>query len=546
MARGRALAAVLAASLLAVSGAARSEARTPRMGGTVAILSTLTLEPPCLNPVVLPCAALNLPILSVLSGAFSVGPDSTYRPQLVSQVDVKRTLPFTLTYHIRPEARWSDGVPISAKDFVFTHETFRDHAPLEFEDPQRTKVRSVRALDAKTVRVVLRSRFGFWRNLFSVVLPEHALRGEDVARVWQDGIDNPKTGRRIGSGPFLVGGWTRGKQLTLVRNARYWGPHRAYLDKIVIRFPEGAEALSGAAIAGLLRQADLDIAQRPVGYSDGLVSELRRAPGVALRFVPGRAWEHFDIRMDRGGHPALKLKLVRRALAYAIDREAIVRTLFSEITPRPSPLDNIIHLADSRYYEPNWSVYRHRPDEARRLLEQAGCRRGADGIYLCSGERLSLRLISRGATATRVQILDLARVQLRQAGIEAVPSYATQAGHIQLLASGDFDLTLFTWFSTLGDDSARGLFGCGGPLNYTGYCQRLVTHDLSEAELIFKASERARVLNHADAQMARDVPVIPLFQVPWVAAIRSTIRGHVLHTTNLTWNAENWWLARER
>ena len=53
-------------------------------------------------------------------------------------------------------------------------------------------------------------------------------------------IDNPKTGRPIGSGPFLVERWERGKQLTLVRNPRYWGPHAAYLDRIVIRFCKDA------------------------------------------------------------------------------------------------------------------------------------------------------------------------------------------------------------------------------------------------------------------------------------------------------------------
>ena len=83
--------------------------------------------------------------------------------------------------------------------------------------------------------MVLRSRLAEWRLLFDHVLPRHALAGKDLRKVWRNGIDNPKTGKPIGSGPFLVR-WEQGRQLTLVRNPRYWGPHVAYLDRIVLRF----------------------------------------------------------------------------------------------------------------------------------------------------------------------------------------------------------------------------------------------------------------------------------------------------------------------
>ena len=100
----------------------------------------------------------------------------------------------------------------------------------------RTEVRSVRAARREDGRVVLRSRLAGWRELFGDVLPRHALAGDDLASVWTDRIDNPKTGAPIGSGPFLVERWERGKQFTLRRNPRYWGPHPAYLDRLVVRF----------------------------------------------------------------------------------------------------------------------------------------------------------------------------------------------------------------------------------------------------------------------------------------------------------------------
>ena len=91
-----------------------------------------------------------------------------------------------------------------------------------FTRPALAEVGSVRPLDARTVRVVLRSRFGGWRLLFPYVLPAHALAGADFATVWNDGFDDPRTGRPIGSGPFLVRRWERGREITFERNPRYW------------------------------------------------------------------------------------------------------------------------------------------------------------------------------------------------------------------------------------------------------------------------------------------------------------------------------------
>ena len=508
----------------------------------MAVAAAAPTEPPCLNVLISPCKDRPLPVLAVLSGAFELGPDYVRRPRLVSDVGFTTKPPFTLTYHIRPEARWSDGTPITAGDFLFTYRARLKFPPRGDDNPYATRIRSVRTIDAKTVRVVLRSRFFSWREaLFDVVLPQHALQGENLEKIWTDRIDNPKTGRPIGSGPFLVGRWEQGKELTLVRNPSYWGPHRAYLDRIVVRFLPIA---FDPDVADLFRKREADIIQ--LDFTEELVSELRRVPGVKLLFPPDApAWELLDIRIGPGGHPALKSKLVRRALAYGIDRVAIVRALFGEIGLELQPLDSAILRSSNRFYRPNWSRYRYRPAEARRLLERARCRRGDDGIYSCAGERLSLRFVARGAQARRVQTLELVQKQLRQAGVEVVPSYASGRAHDQVLETGAFDVTLFA----LNGPGAEGggtkdLYGCGGEQNYMGYCQRLVTRDLDQSDRILDAGQRARVLNRADAQLARDVPTIPLFEVRSVAAVRSTLRNFVPNALDPTWEAEKWWLAR--
>jgi len=531
----RALAAAIVISLLAVSGAGGAGAQTPRRGGTVVYVAGS--EPTCLNVFIGTCTVIagwGVPEL-VLKGAFSFAPGNTLRPQLVSNVEYTRKAPFTLTYHIRPEAHWSDGVQISARDFFFTHQAFSKYPENDYDgDLQLTTVRSVRALNAKTVRVVLRARFAGWRTLFRGVLPRHVLAGEDLTSIWSDRIDNPKTGQPIGSGPFLVGAWERGKQLTLVRNERYWGPHPAYLERIVLRSLSPAEDLG---------RGEFDILWAPVFPQQ----DYPRLPGFGRSFRPGLTFQHLEIRVGPGGHSALRGKqgkLVRRALAYGINRAGIVRALFGEIDPKRRPLDSNVFLAQSPFYRPNWHSYGFRPREARRLLEQSGCRRSADGIYVCKGQQLSLSLFTTAGNMARERIVQLVQAQLRRAGIEVIPAYAPAVTLFdQILPSGNWDLALFGYAYGPDPYGRDDYFGCGGSDNWTGYCQRLVTRDLDQADRILDRAQQARILNRADAQMARDVPVIPLLQGLLAVYVRSNVRNFFMSFPGDYWKAENWWVA---
>ena len=98
-------------------------------------------------------------------------------------------------------------------------------------------------------------------------------------------------------------------------------------------------------------------------------------------------------------------------------------------------------------------------------------------------------------------------------------------------------------FESTPNPTGNSAFGCGGSQNFTGYCQRLVTKDLDQADRILDARQQARVMNRADAQMARDMPALPLFQVPVPTAVRNIVKNFVQALNPLT-NSENWWRER--
>jgi peptide/nickel transport system substrate-binding protein len=541
-----ALLAAIPVALLAVSGAGGSPAQTPRSGGTARFGSPVA-EPPCLNVLLATCdrpGVIGTSVFreEVLASAFEIGPDNTYRESLVSGVDYTTKPPFTLTYSIRPDARWSDGVPISAADFVFTHQAHVSLARKGALSPFRTQmvdlVRRITPVDRKTVRVVLRSRFAGWRGLFANVLPRHALEGVDLEKIWSDRIDNPKTGAPIGSGPFLIERWERGGKLTLRRNPSYFGPHRAYLERLEVHFL----ATPGERL-GSVRGGAVDYA---VGLGDpDVVPELRREAGLRILATQGLGLEHFEIRVAHGGHPALENKLVRRALAYGIDRVAILRQIYGDVDPRLRLLDSMVFPTQSSRYAPNWRGYRYRPALARQLLGRAGCRRDPGGVYACEGRPLSLRFYTSSGVPPRARVLSLVQAQLRQVGVEVIPTFTSRPILFgQIIPSGAFDAALFNSIYSPESSGLKDVFGCQGPQNITGYCQRHVTRDLDQGDRILDSSRRAAALNRGDRQLAKDVPVIPLYQFVELAAHRTTLRGVVLTPTYHLTGAENWWLER--
>ena len=112
----------------------------------------------------------------------------------------------------------------------------------------------------------------------------------------------------------------------------------------------------------------------------------------------------------------------------------------------------------------------------------------------------------------------------------------------QILPQGAFDVALFSWGGSPAASWAP-VFGCGGIQNFTGYCQRLVTAHLDQADRMLDARRHARVFNRADRGLASDVPTIPLFQFVFTVAYDTSVRNFVFLTWNPFWNAENWWLA---
>jgi ABC-type transport system substrate-binding protein len=535
---GVALVVVLGAGS-AAGGGALTQAETPVSGGTlnlVAEVATRTLNPYDGGQL---SGWTLFETAPVLEGAFHQAPDGSFEPQLVTGVDLS-TGPFTLTYHIDPAAVWSDGQPVSAGDFIFTWDTIEANPTFVPSTAGYDKILSMTALDSKTVQVVFSSVVAFWKELFSPVLPEHALNGADFTNVWTSAVDDPHTGQPIGDGPFLVSS-SSSSLVTLTRNAQWWGPHAPYLSSIVFHVITDRTAEVNALLSGQV-QAIYPTFGTDISAS---LASLRTTPGIATQSSPIPFFEHIDFNLTGTGGPMEDQVWVRQAIADAIDRPAIVSFLFGSLFPTLPVGQSSIFFPSQTGYAPDFATYAYSVSQVTSLMNAHSCTLGVDNIWICSGQRMSFTL-DYNANGTRDTETSMIAAEAQAAGIEIVPAVVpTDTFFGSVLPNHDFQLALYAWVQTGDPSDWDTAYKCGGIDNYPGYCNTAVDTALASVDTDTDPAQRIVDANHADALLAQDVPVFPLWSRPDFLDYSTKVRGFVDNPNfdGPLWNAQDIWLA---
>jgi peptide/nickel transport system substrate-binding protein len=288
-----------------------------------------------------------------------------------------------VTYYIRKNARWSDGVPITGRDFAFTLNTitnlrYREHISQEgYED-----IRSVKG-NGKVVTMTFKRNYAAWRNLFGYVLPQHALAGSDMLTVWNDCICNPKKGNApIGDGPFLLTRFDRGSGVTLTRNPRGWFGKRAKLGSIVFRFITNTNSEIQA-----IRSGEVDAIYPAPQLA---LAGLRGRSGLRVVSHLGLQWEHIEIQQGAKGNPLAKQRWVRQALITALNRQSAARALYGTLNPKVGVLNSLSRLTNEPTYNPkHFSKWNYSVSKVAQIMQAHNCSKGGDGIYRCGGTKMS-------------------------------------------------------------------------------------------------------------------------------------------------------------
>ncbi len=264
----------------------------------------------------------------------------------------------TITLKLRDDIAWSDGTPITSKDFVFTHEMVISPQNAVAQTNPDDLMESVTAPDERTVVVTFKEPYAPWlAKLYRGLLPEHVLKPVFD----KDGsIDQAEWNRAptVGCGPYVFAEWESGSFTRFVVNENYWGG-RPKIDEIFFRFvPDDASQVAA------LKNKEGDLGTF-ISYSD--IPDLEASGMKVEKVFSGYTEGIYFMQQPDLGSPAVKDKLVRQAIAYATNREAVTKDLLLGLTEV-----GITYWDNTPYTDPTLTPYPFDPEKAKQLLDQAG------------------------------------------------------------------------------------------------------------------------------------------------------------------------------
>jgi peptide/nickel transport system substrate-binding protein len=417
----------------------------------------------------------------------------------------------TWTFHLRPGVKFSDGRPMTSADAQFTIE----RAIKGLNGYIDAAIDTVDAPDPATVRIHTRHPWGPLLGDLSLyanaVLPKD-LNGMSSAQFFA---------HPVGTGPFMLDHWKKGQELKLVRNPHYWQAGKPLLDSVTFTvLPDDNTRLLQ------LRGGQAHIVEFPPFSA---LSSLQQTPNISVDIFPSTSVSYIGMNERK---PQFADVHVRRAISYAIDRQAIIKSvLFGHGQPANS------------FFSPAWPFYNPQtPDlwydlaKAKQELAMSSFPHGfATTMMVIAGDTVN------GGVAQIVQPnLQALGINMKIASYDPSTFQTLQLNH-------SYDMFPDYYTLDIGDpdedvpwcvDPVRG----GVDSLYTNYRNTDVMKWGLQAESTIDPTKRAAIYAKIQDQVAMDAPFAELYYSPYVYAHRDSVNGFTVYPTG-NYHLEDVWLA---
>jgi peptide/nickel transport system substrate-binding protein len=417
------------------------------------------------------------------------------------------------TFELRPNVRFHDGTPFDADAVVFSFERqiIPEHPAHEADfvwTHAYHNIRRVRAVGPLRVQFEIDRPYApFLANL---AMGPAAIVSPTAVRRWgRDFGRHP-----VGTGPYRFVEWIPGDRITLERNPDYWDQPARTRYLVLLAMPDAKQRLQA------LESGAADIIQQLEPDDIPLVS---LHPDLRLAMAPAALVSYLAMNTQRR---PLNDPRIRRAIAHAIRREALVKLIYQGLgIPAIGPLPPNVWGARSDVV-----TYPYDPARARKLLAEAGWQ---------GAREPPLKLFAPSSPSQFVpapaRVAGIIKRCLNEVGIGVDVILSDPADHQRALWAGEHDLALHGWFNDNGDpdsflytlldsDNTTGT----RPSNIAFYSNGWFHDVIGMAQRTTDRTERERLYSQAQAILAIDVPWVPLAHSKIVFAERTSVRGLVV------------------
>ncbi len=439
-----------------------------------------------------------------------------------------------ITFHLRDDVFWHDGVPVTARDVAFTWERVVDPAVPFFNPGYFDSWEAAEVLDDHTVRFTVRPRSNLLYGwTLTAILPEHILGDVPPSELATHpfGTVSP-----VGSGPFRFVERVPGDRWVFEANPDF--PMelggRPYADRLVYRqIPE--DAVAEAA----LRTGEVDMI---LDVNPAAAARLSADSNLVVTSFPSA--EYSLIAWNTRRVPFMDVE-VRRAMTLAMDRGSI-----SEVVRGPYGSVSAGPVGPWHWtYDPDWEPYPFDPDSARALLDSAGwVDENGDGMREKQGVPLRFELLYTPRQAW-MDIATIVQANLADVGVIVEPTAREQASLVPLVTSPDrrFDAFLVSWTRDVPLDD-RDLWACDrvdAPMQFTGWCRPELDLVLDSMQVVSDRETLRGLTRRYEMMVAEAQPYTFLFNVETVVARRARLRGVTVDSRGPWESVTDWWLDSE-
>jgi peptide/nickel transport system substrate-binding protein len=234
----------------------------------------------------------------------------------------------TWTFKIRPGMTWQDGRPATARDAAFTYTYIIENDMTAYSSFTKHIEKAV-AVDDLTLQLVCDKPKANMLRLWIPILPEHIWSKVDPAEAGERYANEPPI---VGSGPFQCVEWKKGQYVRLQANPDYWrGAPK--IDEVLFLTYQDRDAMIQELTAGIIDGA--------YGVPPAQLKRLQATAGIEAISFSTPTWDYLSFNCYGGaskGHPALRDPMFRRALAWAVDKESIVKIAYGGLATAGSTI----------------------------------------------------------------------------------------------------------------------------------------------------------------------------------------------------------------
>ena len=425
------------------------------------------------------------------------------------------------TFKLRDDARWSNGDPHIANDYVWSWwralqpalgnqyaymlfpiknaKRYYDRETEDFGDV------GVKALDQRTLQVTLTNPTPYFLQLLDhySLFPVHQATIEKFGNADQRGTRWSYEGNLVSNGPFKLDEWKINRHITVTRNLHYWDNDNVALNGIVFKPVENTVTEERMFRAGQLHVTSSVPADKISTYRKSNSTELKIAPYLGTYFY------RLNIKT-----PQLQDRRVRRALGMAIDREKLVENITKG---GQIPAYTMTPPGTMGYYPKSTLAFD--PEGAKNLLSEAGYPNGEGfpAIEILYNTNEGHRKI---AVALQEMWKDYLNIDIKLLNQEWKVYLATES-------AGDYQISRGGWIGDYVDpNNFLDMFLCGGGNNRTGWCNeeydRLI---LEVAPSQSSHEERLAVFQQAETMLLDDMPIIPVYTYTSLKLVDSSVEN---------------------